>query len=34
MVRSAPNPVAAARFVDLVRSDEGRRVLAGAGFET
>lgn len=32
-VRSAPNPVAAARFVDLVRSDAGRDVLAAAGFE-
>ena len=34
MVRSAPNPAAAARFVDLARSDEGRKVLAAAGFET
>jgi molybdate transport system substrate-binding protein len=33
-VRAAPNPAAAARFVELVRSEEGRRVLAGAGFET
>ena len=33
-VRAAPNPGAAARFVELVRSEEGRRVLAGAGFET
>ena len=33
-VRSAPNPGAAARFVELVRADEGRRVLAAAGYET
>ena len=33
-VRAAPNAVAAARFVDLVRSDEGRAVLAAAGFQT
>ena len=33
-VRAAPNPAAADRFVELVRSDEGRRVLAAAGFDT
>ena len=33
-MHAAPNPAAAARFVELVRSDEGRRVLAAAGFET
>ena len=33
-VRAAPNPATAARFVELVRAAEGRRVLAGAGFET
>jgi molybdate transport system substrate-binding protein len=33
-VRSAPNPAAAARFVDLLRSDEGREILVAAGFET
>ena len=33
VVRAAPNPGAAARFVELVRSEEGRRVLAAAGFE-
>jgi molybdate transport system substrate-binding protein len=32
-VRAAPNPAAAARFVDLVRSEEGRRVLGAAGWE-
>lgn len=31
-VRSAPNPEAAARFVDLVTSEEGRAVLGAAGF--
>ena len=33
-VRAAPNPAAGARFVELVLSPEGRRVLAAAGFET
>lgn len=32
-VRAAANPAAAKRFVDLVRSEEGRLVLAAAGFE-
>lgn len=32
-VRAAPNPGAAARFVELVRSEDGRRVLAEGGFE-
>ncbi|WP_222194727.1 molybdate ABC transporter substrate-binding protein [Modestobacter italicus] len=31
---AAPNPVAARAFVDLVRSDAGRRALADAGFRT
>jgi molybdate transport system substrate-binding protein len=30
----APNPAAARAFVDLVRSDEGQRVLRDAGFRT
>ncbi|MGY1640471.1 molybdate ABC transporter substrate-binding protein [Geodermatophilus sp. SYSU D00703] len=30
----APNPDAAAAFVDLVRSEEGQRALADAGFRT
>jgi molybdate transport system substrate-binding protein len=33
VVKDAPNRQAAARFVELVRSEEGRRVLAAAGFE-
>ncbi|HWC10541.1 MAG TPA: molybdate ABC transporter substrate-binding protein [Acidimicrobiales bacterium] len=33
-VRAAPNQEAAARFVELVVSEEGRQVLAGSGFET
>jgi molybdate transport system substrate-binding protein len=32
VLADAPNPAAARAFVDLVRSDEGRRALADAGF--
>ncbi|MGY1823371.1 molybdate ABC transporter substrate-binding protein [Geodermatophilus sp. SYSU D00079] len=32
MLADAPNPAAAAAFVDLVRSEEGQRALADAGF--
>ncbi|MCA1692262.1 MAG: molybdate ABC transporter substrate-binding protein [Acidimicrobiales bacterium] len=32
-LRRAPNPAAAAAFVDFVRSDEGRALLTSAGFE-
>lgn len=32
VVEDAPNPAAARAFVDLVRSDEGQRALADAGF--
>ena len=31
-VRNGPNPELAARFVELVLGEDGRRVLAGAGF--
>lgn len=34
IVKAAPNPRTADRFVELVRSEEGRGVLAAAGFET
>src|SRR3712207_2319827 len=32
VLADAPNPEAAAAFVQLVRSEEGRQALAGAGF--
>jgi molybdate transport system substrate-binding protein len=34
VLEDAPNPKAAQAFVDLVRSDAGRRALADAGFRT
>jgi molybdate transport system substrate-binding protein len=34
VLQDAPNPKAAQEFVDLVRSDAGRRALADAGFRT
>jgi molybdate transport system substrate-binding protein len=34
VLAAAPNPAAARAFVDLVRSDGGRKALAGAGFRT
>jgi molybdate transport system substrate-binding protein len=34
VLEDAPNPTAAQAFVDLVRSDAGRRALADAGFRT
>jgi molybdate transport system substrate-binding protein len=34
VLRAAPNPAAARAFVDLVRSDGGRKALADAGFRT
>jgi molybdate transport system substrate-binding protein len=32
VLAEAPNPGAAAAFVELVRSDEGQQALADAGF--